>query len=193
MFRHAPVLRAGGMGQAGLKMNSPRVSGESAASEKTVAPPRTVAILPAMLSTVRINVEGIGMAASSVKFKRTARDTAYFIADIVPMTRQAHSTYGAFHLYLKQAETGKINPADFKNVDTADLRRMLDTFSQQRGPITGFDFRWFYWLYAVMILQCLWCVWQLFALRSARREVQTGLNLRKENFGKDYIEDLRGK
>lgn len=128
-------------------------------------------------------------ARSVVQFKRAARDALYIIIDFWKTMKRAHKEYGAFQLYITQAAKGKINHEDFRGVDMTLLKRMLDDYRQVRGPLTGFDVRWFYWAYGVVFLNILYSLYILYSLQDQRKQVQSSMTERREMFDKDYIED----
>ncbi len=141
-----------------------------------------------MSSTSKVVVSKI---LSIEKFKQTARDAAYLILDIVPITRKMHRTYGHFHTYIRSVRKGKVKSEDFADVDSNELRRMLDMYQQVRGPLTGFDMRWFYWMYAGMIGYLVWTFLTLYSKQGATFDQESSLDERRRAFAKDYEEDLR--
>jgi hypothetical protein len=128
-------------------------------------------------------------ARSMVQFKRAARDAFYLIIDMWTSLKRAHKEYGDFHLYLNQAAKGKINPDDFRNSDLGLLKRMVENYRQIRGPLTGFDVRWFYYMYLFFFMQIAWMLYQFWILSTKREEVRGSMETRRQLFDKDYIEE----
>ena len=128
-------------------------------------------------------------ARSMVQFKRAARDAYYLMVDMWTTMKRAHKEYGDFHKYLNQAQTGKINPDDFRQSDLGLLKRMLENYRQIRGPMTGFDVRWFYYMYAFFFAQILHMLWRIWGISQKRDEVRGTMDTRRELFDKDYIEE----
>lgn len=126
---------------------------------------------------------------SIVQFRRAARDGLYLIIDMWPALKRSHNEYGAFQRYLWQAKKGKINHEDFRGVDIMLLRQLLEDYHKTRGPLTGFDMRWFYVMYAFFAVNLTWGAYQLYGLRALRKEVRSSMDARHTLFDKDYIED----
>jgi hypothetical protein len=128
-------------------------------------------------------------ARSVVQFRRAARDALYLILDMWTALKRAHKEYGDFHKYLNQAAKGKVNPEDFRNSDLGLLKRMIENYRQIRGPLTSFDIRWFYYMYAFFFMQIAWMLYQFWILSCKRDEVRGSMDMRRQLFDKDYIED----
>ncbi|KAG8344327.1 hypothetical protein ERJ75_001645200 [Trypanosoma vivax] len=122
------------------------------------------------------------------------RDAAYLLYDCPKFFVYTHSSYGAMRRYIRQSRIhkGKVNPEDFRDVDTNVLRESLIRFAQWKGPLQKIDFRWFYWMYVLMIGYVLW---QGLALQKMLDEKvdRTGasLEVRRSLFDDEYEEDLR--
>lgn len=122
------------------------------------------------------------------------RDGAYLIIDLPRFFMYSHSNYGAMRRYIRQSRInkGKINPEDFKDVDTNVLRESLIKYAQTKGPLQKIDFRWFYWMYAIMIFYAGWQGMHIQSLMDARLDkMGASLDQRREMFDDDYVEDVR--
>lgn len=136
--------------------------------------------------------EALSRQMQYLNLKRLARDTVYLIRDVPMMTRSSHNTYGAFVRYLRQAKKGKVNPDDFKSVDTNALRQVLDTYSKVKGPLTGFDLRFFYYMYAVMFAYLFYTVYKLSSVSGTKKkDSQMTLKERRNLYEGTYEEELR--
>ncbi|EPY23001.1 hypothetical protein STCU_02639 [Strigomonas culicis] len=122
------------------------------------------------------------------------RDAGYLVIDIPRFFSYTHSNYGALRRYLRQARInkGKVNPEDFRDVDTNVLRESLIRHAQWKGPLQKIDFRFFYWMYGVMIFYVLWQGLALQRMRDNKLD-KTGSTLeqRRSMYDDDYMEDVR--
>lgn len=128
------------------------------------------------------------------KCHQALRDGLYLMIDFPKFVARTHSTYGALIRYTRQARKnkGKVNPEDFKNVDTNELRMGLETFASMRGPLQKIDFRWFYWMYLLMIGYTLVTGYKLQGMMDAKMDKTGGsLEDRRAMFDGDYEEDVR--
>ena len=131
--------------------------------------------------------------ASYMDRKQVFVDTAYLLYDLRRMTAQTHASYGQFQRYIKKGgKTKKLDPNEFRGVDTNQMRQMLDDYSAMKGPIMSFDFRWFYWMYAVMMAYLFYAGAKLFNQQNSKSkgDAQT-LSERREMYDADYEEDVR--
>ncbi|KAG5470655.1 hypothetical protein LSCM1_01901 [Leishmania martiniquensis] len=122
------------------------------------------------------------------------RDAAYLVIDLPRFFMYSHSNYGAMRRYIRQSRInkGKINPEDFKEVDTNVLRESLIKYAQAKGPLQKIDFRWFYWMYAVMIIYAGWQGMQLQSLLDERLDrMGASLEQRRDMYDDDYLEEVR--
>ncbi|CBH18641.1 uncharacterized protein TEOVI_000176100 [Trypanosoma equiperdum] len=123
-----------------------------------------------------------------------ARDAVYLVMDCPKFFMYTHGAYGAMRRYIRQARInkGKVNPEDFRDVDTNVLRESLIRYAQWKGPLQKIDFRVFYWMYVLMIG---YVFWQGLALNRMLEEKidRSGVSLdkRRSMFDDDYEEDLR--
>ena len=134
---------------------------------------------------------GFSTSVAVKRFRQTFVDSIYFVIDIIPTTIRMHSQYGAFQKYINNARKGKITSDDFADVDATELRRMVDMYMQVRGPLTGFDMRYFYYVYAVMIGYVLWTGFSNMGKSNPAFQSDMTLTERRQQFGKDYVEELR--
>lgn len=122
------------------------------------------------------------------------RDAAYFVIDIPRFLLFTNSNYGAMRRYLRQSRLnkGKVNPEDFRDVDTNVLRESLIRHSQIKGPLQKVDFRFFYWVYIFLMAYVLLQGRQLLRMKE-EREDRSGATLaqRRQMYDDDYIEELR--
>lgn len=122
------------------------------------------------------------------------RDGWYLLIDTPQFFLYTHSNYGAMRRYIRQARInkGKVNPEDFRDVDTNVLRESLIRFAQWKGPLQKIDFRFFYWMYAMMIAYVFWQGVNLGKLLDAKID-KTGATIeqRRSMFDDDYEEDVR--
>jgi hypothetical protein len=128
------------------------------------------------------------------KFHRSIRDGAYMLIDFPKFVWKTSSSYGALIRYTRQARRnkGKVNPEDFKDVDTNELRIGLETFAAMKGPLQKIDFRWFYWMYLIMITYSCYTAWTLQKKLDAKLDRSGGsLEERRKMFANDYEEDVR--
>ncbi|KAG5496311.1 hypothetical protein JKF63_02613 [Porcisia hertigi] len=128
------------------------------------------------------------------KLQCALRDAAYLIIDLPRFFMYSHSNYGAMRRYIRQSRIhkGKINPEDFKDVDTNVLRESLIKYAQSKGPLQKIDFRWFYWMYAVMIIYVGWQGLHLQSLLDARVDrMGASLEQRRSMYDDDYLEEVR--
>ncbi|CAD2216154.1 hypothetical protein AGDE_09268 [Angomonas deanei] len=79
------------------------------------------------------------------KVQRAVRDAFYLVIDMPKFFMYTHTNYGAMRRYIRQARIhkGKVNPEDFKDVDTNVLRESMIKYSQWKGPLQKVDFRFF--------------------------------------------------
>nr|CCD15858.1 unnamed protein product [Trypanosoma congolense IL3000] len=123
-----------------------------------------------------------------------ARDAAFLVIDFPKFFAYTHGAYGAMRRYIRQARInkGKVNPEDFREVDTNVLRESLIRYAQWKGPLQKIDFRFFYWMYALMIGYVFWQGLKLNKLLEEKVD-RTGVSLevRRTMFDYDYEEDLR--
>ncbi|CAJ1032656.1 hypothetical protein, conserved [Leishmania lindenbergi] len=128
------------------------------------------------------------------KLQCAMRDAAYLVIDLPRFITYSHSNYGAMRRYIRQSRInkGKINPEDFKDVDTNVLRESLIKYAQAKGPLQKIDFRWFYWMYAVMIIYTGWQGMRLQSLLDARVDrMGASLEQRRDMYNDDYLEEVR--
>ncbi|CAJ1034177.1 hypothetical protein Q4I32_006725 [Leishmania shawi] len=128
------------------------------------------------------------------KLQCAIRDAAYLVIDLPRFITYSHSNYGAMRRYIRQSRInkGKINPEDFKDVDTNVLRESLIKYAQAKGPLQKIDFRWFYWMYAVMIIYTGWQGMRLQSLLDARVDrMGASLEQRRDMYNDDYLEEVR--
>lgn len=128
------------------------------------------------------------------KLQCAIRDAAYLVIDLPRFFMYSHSNYGAMRRYIRQSRInkGKINPEDFKDVDTNVLRESLIKYAQAKGPLQKIDFRWFYWMYAVMIIYVGWQGMYLQSLLDARVDrMGASLEQRRDMYDDDYLEEVR--
>lgn len=128
------------------------------------------------------------------KLQCAIRDAGYLIIDLPRFFMYSHSNYGAMRRYIRQSRInkGKINPEDFKDVDTNVLRESLIKYAQAKGPLQKIDFRWFYWMYAVMIFYVGWQGMHLQSLLDARVDrMGASLDQRRDMYDDDYLEEVR--
>ncbi|ESL10402.1 hypothetical protein TRSC58_01867 [Trypanosoma rangeli SC58] len=122
------------------------------------------------------------------------RDAFFLVIDTPKFFTYTHSSYGAMRRYIRQARInkGKVNPEDFRDVDTNVLRESLIRYAQWKGPLQKIDFRWFYWMYALMIAYVLWQGLALQKMLDERVE-RSGMSLdeRRRMFDDEYEEDVR--
>jgi hypothetical protein len=142
-----------------------------------------------LVSTKQTSKLAMEEARSVIQFKRAARDALYIMVDLWPTMKRAHREYGAFHKYINDRAKGKVNHEEFRDVDMNVLKRMLEEYKQTRGPLTGFDMRWFYWLYLFMFVNIGYTMVRLLWMREQRAHMQGAMKDRRELFDKDYIEE----
>ncbi|KAF8279655.1 hypothetical protein TcG_05763 [Trypanosoma cruzi] len=122
------------------------------------------------------------------------RDAFFLVIDTPRFFTYTHSSYGAMRRYIRQARInkGKVNPEDFRDVDTNVLRESLIRYAQWKGPLQKIDFRWFYWMYALMIGYVLWQGLALQKILDEKVE-RSGVSLeeRRRMFDDEYEEDVR--
>ena len=130
------------------------------------------------------------------KFHRSLRDGAYMMIDFPKFVFRSTSSYGALMRYTRQARRnkGKVNPEDFRDVDTNELRIGLETYAAMKGPLQKIDFRWFYWMYILMIGYSVFTANKLQNMLDEKLD-RTGGSLedRRKMFPDDYEEDVRPK
>jgi hypothetical protein len=130
----------------------------------------------------------------SNKLHRAMRDGTYMIIDLPKFVFRTTSSYGALMRYTRQARKnkGKVNPEDFRDVDTNELRVGLETFASMKGPLQKIDFRWFYWMYLIMISYSVYTAWTLQGKLDEKLDRTGGsLEERRRMFGADYEEEIR--
>ncbi|KPA84845.1 putative mitochondrial hypothetical protein [Leptomonas pyrrhocoris] len=128
------------------------------------------------------------------KLQCAIRDAGYLVIDLPRFFMYSHSNYGAMQRYIRQSRInkGKINPEDFKDVDTNVLRESLIKYAQTKGPLQKIDFRWFYWMYAIMIVYVGWQGMHLQSLLDARVDrMGASLDQRRDMYDDDYLEEVR--
>jgi hypothetical protein len=136
-------------------------------------------------------------AASNVavaKFRQTFRDSVYFVIDIIPTIMRRHAPYGAFQKYIsgiRRGKSGGVKHDEFENVDSTELHRMVDMYQQVRGPLTGFDMRYFYYVYFGMIAYVVWTGFTNFGKSNPALQSEASLEERRKQFSKDYTEEYR--
>jgi hypothetical protein len=129
------------------------------------------------------------------KIRRAFWDAGYLLIDFLPMIFKAHKSYGTFHRYLTKRRRGHaIKPEDFKDVDIEEMRKMLDLYSRTRGPLTGFDFRWFYWFYLVATLLIIQGFYASYQRKTSRPNIDDmSIEDRRKMFSRNYLEDVRDR
>ena len=130
----------------------------------------------------------------TTKLQCVIRDAGYLIIDLPRFFMYSHSNYGAMRRYIRQSRInkGKINPEDFRDVDTNVLRESLIKYAQAKGPLQKIDFRWFYWMYAIMIIYVGWQGMHLQGLLDARVDrMGASLEQRRDMYDDDYLEEVR--
>ena len=128
------------------------------------------------------------------RFHQALRDGFFMIVDFPKFVSRTHSSYGALMRYTRQARRnkGRVNPEDFRDVDTNELRVGLETFASMKGPLQKIDFRWFYWMYFFMIGYSLYTGYTLQGMLDAKLDKTGGsLEERRRMFADDYEEDVR--
>lgn len=128
------------------------------------------------------------------KFHQALRDGFYMVIDLPKFVARSTSSYGALMRYTRQARRnkGKVNPDDFRDVDTNELRVGLETYAAMKGPLQKIDFRWFYWMYFIMISYTIITTYKLQGMMDARLDRTGGsLDERRKLFDDDYEEDVR--
>lgn len=122
------------------------------------------------------------------------RDSCYIIIDVPKFFRYTNSNYAAMRRFIRQSRRnkGKVNPEDFKDVDTNVLRESMIKYSQFKGPLRNIDLRWFYWMYIIMFGFVCWQAWGLQSMIDAKLDKSgSSLEERSKMFDDDYLEDVR--
>lgn len=130
----------------------------------------------------------------SNKLQCAMRDGTFLILDIPKFFKYTNSNYGAMRRYIRQARVnkGRINPEDFKDVDTNVLRESMIRHNQFKGPLQKIDFRIFYWIYGVMFVYICWQAYGLQKMLDAKIDKSgSSLEQRRSQFDDDYMEDVR--
>ena len=79
------------------------------------------------------------------------RDSLYGAVDMPKMLFKANSGYGDYMRYTRQMRKhGKVNPDDFKDIDTNQLRMYLEHHYNSRGPLQNINYQYFNYMYIVM-------------------------------------------
>lgn len=128
------------------------------------------------------------------KLHCAVRDGAYLLMDFPKFITYTHRNYGAVRRFIRQSRVnkGRINPEDFKEVDTNVLRESMIRHGQWKGPLSKVDLRIFYWIYGVMFVYVCWQALELQKMIDAKVDRSgSTLEQRRSLFGDDYEEDVR--
>eukprot|EP00758_Cryptobia_borreli_P010882 Tbor_TRINITY_DN5609_c3_g2::TRINITY_DN5609_c3_g2_i1::g.9550::m.9550 len=126
------------------------------------------------------------------KIRQVSRDTFYFLLDFPFTIMRNNNSYGHLINYTKQMRRNKkINPEDFKDVDTNELALLLSQYKRIRGPILSFDFRWFNYMYLLFTIYIIYRIYMIKGSLMGVLDTSVGSDLgdREGMFDDDYYED----